>query len=81
MPSVVASRVAFKVPISISAARSARSAAERQMGLPVVRGLVDVHPAGTDTVGELEPAREVAREDGGEQSVRRRVRELDGLIE
>ena len=52
-------------------------AAERQVGLPVVRALVDVHPAGPHRLGEAQPSAQVAREDGGQQPVRRTVDRVD----
>src|SRR5204862_227140 len=51
------------------------------MGLPVVRGLVHVDPAGAHRVGEAQALLDVAREDGGEEAVRGCIRELDRLLE
>ena len=54
----------------------ARSAAERQVALPVVGRLVDVHPACVDRLCEAQAAGEVARPDSGEKAVWRRVGDL-----
>jgi len=51
-----------------------RTPAEREVALPVVRGLVDVHPTRVDRLGEAEPPREVTRPHRRQEAVRRRVR-------
>ena len=63
------------------AARAAGAAAERQVRLPVVRRLVDVDPAGSHLVGVAQALRQVAGEDRRQEPVRRRVRELDRVLE
>ena len=63
------------------AAVSARAPAERQVVLPVVRGLVDVHEAGAHAVGEAQAVHHVAGEDRRQQAVGRGVGELDRLLE
>ena len=51
----------------------AGTAAEGQVGLPVVGAFVDVDPAAAGRLGELQPAPQVPREDSRQQAVRRRV--------
>src|SRR5580765_715662 len=43
----------------------ARATAEREMRLPVVGALVDVHPAGANALREVKAAAQVLGEDGG----------------
>src|SRR3954464_10831910 len=62
-------------------ARRARSAAERKVRLPVVRRLVDVHPAGLRCIREAQPLLQVARKDRGQEPVRRGIRQLDRVVE
>ena len=45
-----------------------------QVRFPVVRAFVDVDPSGASRLGEPQPARQVAREHGGQEAVRRRAR-------
>ena len=63
------------------AARAAGAAAEGQVRLPVVGRLVDVDPAGAHGVRVAQPLGEVAGEDRRQEPVRRRVRELDRVLE
>src|SRR5207247_1834121 len=53
---------------------------EREMALPVVRRLVDVHPAGPRSLGEPQAAAKVFREHGGQEPVRRRVDDRKRLV-
>src|ERR1700730_3785579 len=55
-------------------------AAKRQMRLPVVRRLVDVHPTHLESVGKAQGAREVAGIDGSEQAIRRVVGHCQRLL-
>src|SRR4051794_12395716 len=63
------------------AARRARAAAEREVRLPIVRRLVDVHPACLRGIREAQPFLQVTREDRREKPVRRGVRQLDRVLE
>ena len=56
-------------------------AAEGQVRLPVVGGLVDVDPAGPDPVGELQAARQVGGVDRRQQAVGAVVGQRDGVLE
>src|ERR1700722_12789039 len=57
-------------------AHRAGSAPEGEVGLPMVRGCIDVHPARPSALGKGEAALEVIREDCRSQTEGRRVREL-----
>src|SRR5437763_2420226 len=61
------------------AAALAGPAAEGQVRLPVVRGLVDVDPSRLELVGHAQRARKVARVNRAEQAVRRVVGESERL--
>src|SRR6266545_7866228 len=54
-------------------------AAERQVRLPVVGALVDVHPTSPYRLGERQPAPQVTGEDRRQQPVLRAVHQLDRL--
>src|SRR5438067_12445283 len=58
----------------------AGAAAEGKVALPVVRRLVDVHPAGVDGLREPKTPSEVSRPHRRQQAVVRRVRDLEGLV-
>src|SRR3954452_23190550 len=63
------------------AARRTRAAAERQVRLPVVRRLVDVHPPRLCRIRKAQPFAQIAREDRRQEPVRRCVRQLDRVVE
>src|SRR6266852_641871 len=62
------------------AALLAGATAERQVRLPVVGRLVDVHPSGFESVREAQRPREVACVDGAKQPIRRIVGEGQRLL-
>src|SRR5207302_10929860 len=57
-----------------------RPPSEGEVALPVVRRLVDVHPAGPRGLGKTQTAAEVPREHGGQEPVRGRVDERERLV-
>jgi hypothetical protein len=71
----------FAAPAEPCAGAGGRDAAERHEGLVVDRLVVDVHQAGRDALGELQPLQYVPGEDAQRQPVLAVAGERDGLVE